>query len=253
MYDIVIVGAGVVGGMIARELARYDLKICILEKENDVAMGATKANSAIVHAGFDAKEGSMKAKMNVRGSILMPKVTEELGVKYIRNESLVVAFENERAEVEAIYERGIKNGVEGLRIVEKDELFALEPNLNPELSCALLAPTGAIVCPYELCIASVGNAMDNGAELKLNFEVASIEKSGNGYLVSSADGEQIEAKYVINSASIESVMPSSHLILCCPLLLLPPILPRIRVFSNESTLRMRWPKYWSFSSTSDFQ
>ena len=136
MYDIVIVGAGVIGGMIARELARYDLKICILEKENDVAMGATKANSAIVHAGFDAKEGSMKAKMNVRGSILMPKVTEELGVKYVRNESLVVAFENERAEVEAIYERGIKNGVEGLRIVEKDELFALEPNLNPELSFA---------------------------------------------------------------------------------------------------------------------
>ena len=204
MYDIVIVGAGVVGGMIARELARYDLKICILEKENDVAMGATKANSAIVHAGFDAKEGSMKAKMNVRGSILMPKVTEELGVKYIRNESLVVAFENERAEVEAIYERGIKNGVEGLRIVEKDELFALEPNLNPELSCALLAPTGAIVCPYELCIASVGNAMDNGAELKLNFEVASIEKSENGYLVSSAEGEQIEAKYVINSAGVYS-------------------------------------------------
>ena len=204
MYDIVIVGAGVVGGMIARELARYDLKICILEKENDVAMGATKANSAIVHAGFDAKEGSMKAKMNVRGSILMPKVTEELGVKYVRNESLVVAFENERAEVEAIYERGIKNGVEGLRIVEKDELFALEPNLNPELSCALLAPTGAIVCPYELCISAVGNAMDNGAELKLNFEVASIEKSENGYLVSSVEGEQIEAKYVINSAGVYS-------------------------------------------------
>ena len=204
MYDIVIVGAGVVGGMIARELARYDLKICILEKENDVAMGATKANSAIVHAGFDAKEGSMKAKMNVRGSILMPKVTKELGVKYIRNESLVVAFESERAEVEAIYERGVRNGVEGLRIIEKDELFALEPNLNPELSCALLAPTGAIVCPYELCISAVGNAMDNGAELKLNFEVASIEKNGEIYTISSADGEQIEAKYVINSAGVYS-------------------------------------------------
>ena len=172
MYDIVIIGAGVVGGMIARELARYELKICILEKENDVAMGATKANSAIVHAGFDAKEGSMKAKMNVRGSQMMQKVAEELGVKYIRNESLVVAFESEREEVEAIYERGVKNGVEGLRIVEHDELMALEPNLNPELSCALLAPTGAIVCPYELCISAIGNAMDNGADLKLNFEVA---------------------------------------------------------------------------------
>ena len=204
MYDIVIIGAGVVGGMIARELSAYDLKICILEKENDVAMGATKANSAIVHAGFDAKEGSLKAKMNVRGSQIMQKVAEELGVKYIRNESLVVAFESERAEVEAIYERGVKNGVPGLRIVEKEELLALEPNLNPELSCALLAPTGAIVCPYELCISAIGNAMDNGAELKLNFDVCSIEKKDGGYTVTSADGESIDAKYVINSAGVYS-------------------------------------------------
>ena len=144
MYDIVVIGAGVVGGMIARRLAKYKLNICMLEKENDVAMGATKANSAIVHAGFDAKEGSLKAKMNVRGSQLMPTVTEELGVKYLRNESLVVAFEHERADVEAIYERGIKNGVSGLRILERDELLELEPNLNPELSCALLAPTGHV-------------------------------------------------------------------------------------------------------------
>lgn len=202
MYDIVVIGAGVVGGMIARELARYKLRICVLEKENDVAMGATKANSAIVHAGFDAEEGTLKAKMNVRGSQLMQKVAEELGVKYSRNESLVVAFENERHEVEEIYQRGIKNGVEGLRIVEKDELFELEPNLNPELSCALLAPTGAIVCPYELCIAAVGNAMDNGAELKLNFEVGNIEKKNGFYTVCSADGESVDARYVINSAGL---------------------------------------------------
>ena len=204
MYDIVVIGAGVVGGMIARNLAKYDLSICMLEKENDVAMGATKANSAIVHAGFDAKEGSLKAKMNVRGSVMMPEVTEQLGVKYIRNESLVVAFENERAEVEAIYERGIRNGVEGLRIVEKDELFALEPNLNPELSCALLAPTGAIVCPYELCVAAVGNAMDNGADLKLNFEVSGIEKKDGYYTVCASNGDSVDAKFVINSAGVYS-------------------------------------------------
>ncbi|MBP3369624.1 MAG: NAD(P)/FAD-dependent oxidoreductase [Clostridia bacterium] len=204
MYDIVVIGAGVVGGMIARELAKYDLRICILERENDVAMGATKANSAIVHAGFDAKEGSMKAKMNVRGSRMMQKVCEELGVKYVRNESLVVAFESERAEVEAIYQRGIRNGVEGLRIVEREELMNLEPNLNPELSCALLAPTGAIVCPYELCISAVGNAMDNGAELRLNFEVSSIEKKGDSYTVISRDGQAVETKYVINSAGLYS-------------------------------------------------
>ena len=204
MYDIVVIGAGVVGGMIARRLAAYELSICILEKENDVAMGATKANSAIVHAGFDAKVGSLKAKMNVRGSQLMQSVTEELGVKYIRNGSLVVAFENERAEVEAIYERGVQNGVEGLRIIERTELLEIEPNLNPELSCALLAPTGAIVCPYELCIASVGNAMDNGSELKLNFEVAAIEKKDGYYTVSSADGQKVDAKFVINSAGLYS-------------------------------------------------
>lgn len=204
MYDIVVIGAGVVGGMVARTLAKYDVKLCILEKENDVAMGATRANSAIVHAGFDAKEGSMKAKMNVRGSEMMEQVTKDLGVKYQRNESLVVAFEHERAEVEAIYERGIRNGVKGLRIVEKEELHAMEPNLNDDLTCALLAPTGAIVCPYELCIAAVGNAMDNGAELKLNFEVAGIEKKGDTYVITSANGETVEAKYVINSAGCYS-------------------------------------------------
>ncbi len=204
MYDIVIIGAGVVGGMVARELAKYQLKLCILEKESDIAMGATKANSAIVHAGFDAKEGSLKAKMNVRGSQMMEQVAAELGVKYIRNESLVVAFENERAEVEAIYERGLRNGVEGLRIVEHDELLAMEPNLNPDLACALVAPTGAIVCPYELCIAAVGNAMDNGAELKLNFKVSSIEKSNDGYMVTADDGRQVLTKYIINSAGVYS-------------------------------------------------
>jgi len=204
MYDIVVIGAGVVGGMITRELAKYDLKICILEKEYDVAMGATKANSAIVHAGFDAKEGSLKAKMNVRGSEMMENIACELGVKYKRNGSLVVAFENERAEVEAIYERGKRNGVRDLRIIEKDELLTMEPNLNPSLACALYAPTGAIVCPYELCIAAIGNAMDNGADLKLNFEVSDIEKKDGYYTVSASNGQSVDTKYIVNSAGLYS-------------------------------------------------
>ena len=203
-YDIVIIGAGVVGGMIARRLARYNKSLCILDKENDVAMGATKANSAIVHAGFDAKEGSLKARLNVRGSVLMPEVCRELGVKYKNNEALVVAFESERAEVEAIYERGVRNGVQGLKIIEREELIDIEPNINPDLACALVAPTSAIVCPYELCIAAVGNAMDNGAELKLGFEVASIEKCGDTYKITSADGDVVEAGIVINSAGVYS-------------------------------------------------
>ncbi len=204
MYDVIIIGAGVVGGMIARRLAAYDLKICLLDKENDVARGATAANSAIVHAGFDAKAGTMKARMNVRGSQMMEQVCAELGVSYERNGSLVVAFENEREEVEAIYRRGVANGVEGLRIVERDELFAMEPDLNPELSCALYAPTGAIVCPYGLTIAAVGNAMDNGAELMLNFEVVSIDRSTDGFTVTAADGREVKTRYLVNSAGVFS-------------------------------------------------
>ena len=204
MFDFIVIGAGVVGGLVARELSRYELSVAIVERCSDVALGATRANSAIVHAGFDAKEGSLKAKLNVQGSEMMEDVARELGVKYNKNGSLVVAFENERAEVEAILERGKKNGVKDLRIVEKDELFAMEPNLNPNLSCALFAPTGAIVCPYELCIASVGNAMDNGADLLLNFEVSKIEKSSEGFTISSADGKSITSKYIVNSAGLYS-------------------------------------------------
>ena len=204
MFDIAIIGAGVVGGMIAREMTKYNLKVCILEKNNDVATGATRANSAIVHAGFDAKEGSLKAKLNVKGSEMMETVAKELGVKYKRNGSLVIGFnEEDHAEIERLLARGQKNGVRDLRILEKEELHALEPNLSEPVTCALYAPTGAIICPYELTIASIGNAMDNGAELKLNFEVKSIEKIDGGYRVSSDNG-QVEAACVINCAGLYS-------------------------------------------------
>lgn len=202
MFDVVIIGAGVVGGMIARTLSQYNLKICIVEKENDVAMGATKANSAIVHAGFDAKEGSLKAKLNVLGSQMMGKVAEELGVKYKNNGSLVIGFDDEdKATIKNLLERGIKNGVEGLKILNKDEVKALEPNISDDVIVALHAPTGAIVCPYELTIAAIGNAMDNGAELKCNFAVESIKEIDGGYEVSSA-AETVTAKFVINAAGV---------------------------------------------------
>ena len=204
MFDITVIGAGVVGALIARTLSKYDISLCVLDKENDVAMGATKANSAIVHAGFDAKEGSLKALLNVRGSEMMPSVTKELGVKYQNNGSLVVAFESERASIEEIYKRGVRNGVKKLRIVEKEELFTLEPNLNRDLSCALLAETGAIVCPYDLAVAAIGNAMDNGADLKLNFKVTDIKKTENGYKIISENGETVESRIIINSAGVYS-------------------------------------------------
>ena len=204
MYDVAIIGGGVVGGMIARTLASYKLNICILEKAHDVATGASAANSAIVHAGYDAKEGSLKAKLNVRGSRLMPTVCKELGVKYKNNGSLVIGFnEEDRQALEALLVRGNKNGVEGLCILEKDELHALEPNLSPDVLCALYAPTGAIVCPYELTIASIGNAMDNGANLELDFAVNKIQDLGSHYEISSDKGT-VSARYVINAAGVFS-------------------------------------------------
>ncbi|MBE7025203.1 MAG: NAD(P)/FAD-dependent oxidoreductase [Ruminococcaceae bacterium] len=202
MYDVAIIGAGVVGAMIARTLARYEVKICILEKENDVATGATKANSAIVHAGFDAESGTLKAKLNVKGAQMMKKVTEELGVKYRNNGSLVIGFDEEdRKRIEQLFVRGQKNGVEGLAILEKEELKRLEPNISENVVCALHAPTGAIVCPYTLAIAAVGNAMDNGADLKTGFAVCKIEKAEDCYEIY-AERERIKAKVIVNAAGL---------------------------------------------------
>ena len=153
MADVVIIGAGVIGGALARELSKYELDVCIVEKCSDVAMGATRANSAIVHAGFDAKEGTLKAKMNVRGSKMMESYARELGVKYTRCGSLVVGFSDEdRETLRELLARGEKNGVEDLEILERDEILKLEGAIGDSVKVALYAPTGAIICPYELCM-----------------------------------------------------------------------------------------------------
>ena len=204
MFDVAVIGAGVVGGMIARTLSAYDLRICVLEKTNDVATGASSANSAIVHAGFDAKEGSLKAKLNVQGSEMMAEVCRELGVKYRNNGSLVIGFnEEDQHALEALLVRGRTNGVKDLRLLSGEEARTLEPNLSKSVTCALHAPTGSIVCPYELTVASIGNAMDNGAELQLNFEVKSIEDHGDFYRIVSDQGS-VDATYVINAAGLFS-------------------------------------------------
>ena len=205
MFDAVIIGAGVTGAFVARNLARYELDVCVLEKESDVAMGATRANSAIVHAGFDAKVGSLKARFNVLGSEMMENVCSELGVKYNRCGSLVVGFSDEdRATLLELLERGKTNGVRDLRIVERDELVKIEKNIGKSAKLALYAPTGAIVCPYELCMAALGNAMDNGVSLKCGFAVTKIEKTEGGYKVYSESGETVEAALVINCAGVYS-------------------------------------------------
>ncbi|MBQ7119961.1 MAG: NAD(P)/FAD-dependent oxidoreductase [Oscillospiraceae bacterium] len=204
MYKVAIIGAGVIGAMIARELSKYDIGVCILEKENDVAMGTTRANSAIVHAGFDAIPGSLKARFNVRGSNLMEKVAGELGVKYKKNGSLVIGFnDSDRAVLQELFERGNRNGVKDLELICGERLREIEPNISKSAICALYAPTGAIICPYELTIAAVGNAMDNGADLKLGYEVEKIKKTACGYELISGE-KKICAEYVINAAGLHS-------------------------------------------------
>lgn len=202
IYDVAIIGAGVVGGLIARELAKYRLNTCILEKEDDVAMGATRANSAIVHGGFDPVPGTLKAKLNAKGVGMFRGLCRELDVPYKNNGSLVLAFSEEEApHVRELYERGVANGIEGLSVITGDEARKLEKNLSESVVCALRCTSSGIVCPYELTIAAIGNAMDNGTELKCNFPVTAIEKSGDHYVVSSGD-RHIEARYIVNAAGL---------------------------------------------------
>ena len=206
MYDVVVIGGGVVGAFILRKLARYDLKVCLLEKESDVAMGQSRANSGIVHAGFDAPVGSLKAKFNVLGNAMMGKVATELGVDYKNNGSLVVAFTEE--QIKTLYElktRGEENGVKGLKIIGKNELKDMEKNISDKAIGALYAPTGGIVCPYKLTVAAIGNAMDNGAQLKTEFAVSGVNKRDGYYELVCSSGVTVKAKIVINCAGIASM------------------------------------------------
>lgn len=205
MYDIAIIGGGVIGGCILRELSKYKLNAVMLEKGKDVCSGASKANSGIVHAGFDALPGSKKAYFNVAGNKMMPAYCEELGVKYKNNGSLVIAFnEDEKAALTELLSRGEQNGVDGLEVISGDKVRELEPNLSKNVIAALHAKTGGIVCPYELTFKSIGSAMDNGAELKTEFLVASVNKIADGFEIISATGEKVAAKVVINCAGAHS-------------------------------------------------
>ncbi len=200
-YDILIIGAGVIGAMTARELSKYELSICILEKENDVAMGASKANSGIIHGGYDPEPNTLKAKLNTEGVPLLYEAAKQLNVPYRNNGSMVCAFsQEENARVEMLYERGVKNGIAGLRILTGDEARELEPDLSRQVTAALYVPSSGIICPYELTVAAVGNAMDNGAELMRNFEVCRIKEEDGLYTVTAKSGEQVRGRYIINCA-----------------------------------------------------
>ncbi|MCM1124368.1 MAG: NAD(P)/FAD-dependent oxidoreductase [Eubacterium sp.] len=202
MYDVIIIGAGVCGSAIARELSRYQIKICVLEKEEDVCCGTSKANSAIVHAGYDAVTGSLKAKLNVRGNELMGELADKLDFPFERNGSLVLCLnEDEMPNLRELYDRGIANGVKELRILNREEVLQMEPNVTENVYAALYAPTGGIVCPFGLNIALAENACANGVEFQFDTEVVQIHKSGEGYELQTNRGV-FETKYVVNAAGV---------------------------------------------------
>lgn len=202
-YDVIIIGAGVVGSSVARELSRYSLKTAVLEREEDVCCGTSKANSAIVHAGFDAEPGSMKARMNVRGSKMMKDLSKELDFPYRQNGSLVLCFdEHDIPKLEALKTRGEENGVEGLRVVRGEEIHKLEPNISHQVKALLYAPTGGIVCPFKLTIAMAENACVNGVDFFLDTEVKAVRKLDKGGYEIETDGEYYETACVINAAGV---------------------------------------------------
>lgn len=201
-YDVVVIGAGVVGAMITRELSKYNLNLMLVEKCGDVAMGATKANSAIVHAGFDAETGSLKAKLNVQGASLMAYYCNKLSVPYKNVGSLVVAYSwDDMQTLEGLFERGFNNGVPNMEIISQEQLRVMEPYISEDAIGALWAPTAGIVSPYELTIAAVENAIMNGARVKRNSGVFDIEFKDGLFYLSTASGV-IKAKYVINCAGV---------------------------------------------------
>ena len=202
MYDVIIIGAGVTGSAVARELSRYRLKTLVLEKEEDVCCGTSKANSAIIHAGFDATPGSLKARMNVEGSRMMEALSKELDFPYQRNGSLVLCFQEEDIpKLEVLKAKGEANNVEGLEIIKGDRIWEMEPNLSKEVKAMLYAPTGAIVCPFKLTIALAENASINGVEFAFDTQVDKIEKAENGYKIT-AGSKVYETRCLVNAAGV---------------------------------------------------
>ncbi len=201
-YDVVVIGAGVIGCAVARELSKYQLKICVVERAEDVCSGTSKANSAIVHGGFDAEPGTLKAKFNILGSRMMEELSKELDFDYRRNGSLVLCFtEEDKPALQALYDKGVQNGVEGMSIISGDEVRNMEPNIEDTVVAALYVPSGGIVCPFGMTIALAENACENGVEFRFLTEVEKIEKKTEGYRIVTNRGE-LTAHCVVNAAGV---------------------------------------------------
>ena len=203
MYDVIIIGAGVTGSATARELSRYNVKACVIEKEDDVCCGTSKANSGIVHAGFDAKPGSLKAKFNVEGAKNMEALSKELDFTYRNTGAVVVCTDSEDLhKLEALKQQGIENGVEDLEIItDRDRIAEMEPNLNQDVVAMLYAPTAGIVCPFNLNIALAENACTNGVEFKFQTKVENIERAADHWIIKTNRGD-LKTKTVVNAAGV---------------------------------------------------
>ena len=202
MKDVIIIGAGVSGCAVARALSRYELDICVLEKESDVCEGTSKANSGIVHGGFDAKPGTLKAKLNVLGNQMMDEMAEKLDFPFRRNGAMVVCqSKEEMAVLEELMERGKKNGVEGMEMLSRSQALLLEPNLADTVYAAIHIPSSGIVCPFEMNLAYAENAVQNGVQFHLETEVKQIEKMENGFRVLTDKG-MFETRFLINAAGV---------------------------------------------------
>jgi len=208
MYDVIIIGGGAVGTAVARELSQYQLKIALVEKNSDVCEGTTKANSAIVHGGFDAKPGTLKARFNVRGNELIRRLAPQLEFHFRQIGSLVVAFSDEEmAEIKKLYDRGLANNVPELELWDREKTLREEPNLSPETRGALFSGTAGVVCPFSMTFAFIENAVTNGAELICDAEVTAIEKTGGTqdpvFSVTTEKGV-LTSRYVVNAAGLYS-------------------------------------------------
>ena len=202
MYDVIIIGSGVSGSAAARELSRYKVKVCVLEKEEDVCCGTSKANSGIVHAGYDAKEGSLMAKLNVRGNAMMEQLSKDLDFPFQRVGSLVICLrEEDMDKLQALYDRGVANGVPGLQILNREEVLEMEPNIVDNVYAALYAPSAGIVCPFGLNSAMAENACENGVEFKFDTKVQKLEKQDGIWEIYTNQGV-FKTKYVVNAAGV---------------------------------------------------
>lgn len=204
MKDIIVIGAGVVGCSIARELSKYSLDVLVVEKNSDVSEGVSKGNSGIVHAGYNEKIGTLKAKLNIEGNKMFDDLSRDLQFPFKRNGAFILAFKDEEMKtLESLKENGEKLGVEGLEILTRKEALNIEPNLNKEIVGVLNVKTSGIVSPYEMTIALAENAAENGVEFKLNSKVTNIEKISEGYKVTLNNKEIVNGKLIINASGLE--------------------------------------------------